>query len=96
MTDLAIIRTGLTAGAQQSHNGVIEQVIDRYLELLPEAVLRKLSVVWIGLRIDPKLYEQLERWAQDELRSVNGQIEFDVTYWKAYNLQITAYWVPPP
>ena len=28
------------------------------------------------LRIDPKLYEQLERWAQDELRSVNGQIEY--------------------
>jgi len=28
------------------------------------------------LRIDPKLYEQLERWASDELRSVNGQIEY--------------------
>ena len=26
------------------------------------------------------------------LTNVNGQIEFDVTYWKAYNLQITAYW----
>jgi len=28
------------------------------------------------LRIDPKLYEVIERWAADELRSVNGQIEF--------------------
>lgn len=28
------------------------------------------------LRINPKLYEVLERWAADELRSVNGQIEF--------------------
>ncbi len=28
------------------------------------------------LRIDPKLHEQLERWASDELRSVNGQIEY--------------------
>ena len=28
------------------------------------------------LRIDPKLYTQLERWAQQEFRSVNGQIEF--------------------
>lgn len=28
------------------------------------------------LRIDPKLYEILERWAADEFRSVNGQIEF--------------------
>ena len=28
------------------------------------------------LRIDPKLWQELERWAQDELRSANGQIEF--------------------
>lgn len=28
------------------------------------------------LRIDTKLYEVLERWATDEFRSVNAQIEF--------------------
>ncbi len=28
------------------------------------------------LRIDPKLLEQLRRWAADDLRSLNGQIEF--------------------
>lgn len=28
------------------------------------------------LRIDPKLYEIVERWAADEFRSVNGHIEF--------------------
>ncbi len=28
------------------------------------------------LRIDPALWAELERWAADELRSVNGQIEF--------------------
>ena len=28
------------------------------------------------LRIDPKLWEELEAWAADELRSVNGQIEY--------------------
>ena len=27
------------------------------------------------LRINPQLYEVLEKWAQDELRSVNAQIE---------------------
>jgi hypothetical protein len=27
------------------------------------------------LRIDPRLYAVLERWAADELRSVNAQIE---------------------
>ena len=28
------------------------------------------------LRIDPKLYEVLEKWAADEFRSVNAHIEF--------------------
>ncbi|HEY2253952.1 MAG TPA: hypothetical protein VGH74_22910 [Planctomycetaceae bacterium] len=28
------------------------------------------------LRLDPALYEALERWAEQEMRSVNGQIEF--------------------
>ena len=28
------------------------------------------------LRISPDLWESLEQWAADELRSVNGQIEF--------------------
>jgi len=28
------------------------------------------------LRLDPELHAVLERWAADELRSVNGQIEF--------------------
>jgi hypothetical protein len=28
------------------------------------------------LRINPDLYEALEAWAQQDLRSINGQIEF--------------------
>lgn len=28
------------------------------------------------LRIDPALWAELEAWAQDDLRSVNGQIEY--------------------
>ena len=28
------------------------------------------------LRISPDLWESLEQWAADELRSVNGQVEF--------------------
>lgn len=27
------------------------------------------------LRIDPKIYDALEKWSDDELRSVNAQIE---------------------
>jgi hypothetical protein len=28
------------------------------------------------LRIDPKLLEAMQRWADDDLRSLNAQIEF--------------------
>jgi hypothetical protein len=28
------------------------------------------------LRVDPRLLEALQRWADDDLRSLNGQIEF--------------------
>jgi hypothetical protein len=28
------------------------------------------------MRIDPALCAELEAWAQDEMRSVNGQVEF--------------------
>ena len=28
------------------------------------------------LRLDPDLYEIIARWAEDEFRSINGQIEY--------------------
>lgn len=28
------------------------------------------------LRIDPKLWAELNKWAKDELRSLNGQVEY--------------------
>ena len=28
------------------------------------------------LRIDPRLHDALQKWAEDELRSLNGQIEY--------------------
>ncbi len=28
------------------------------------------------LRIDPEVYDSLQRWAADDLRSLNAQIEF--------------------
>ena len=28
------------------------------------------------LRLDPALFDALQRWASDEVRSLNGQIEF--------------------
>ncbi len=31
------------------------------------------------LRIDAKVYAALEKWAADDLRSINGQIEFLLT-----------------
>jgi hypothetical protein len=31
------------------------------------------------LRIDPALFESLQRWANDEVRSLNGQLEYLLT-----------------
>ncbi|MFZ1291198.1 MAG: DNA-binding protein [Melioribacteraceae bacterium] len=28
------------------------------------------------LRVDPQLWKELNAWAQDELRSLNGQVEY--------------------
>jgi len=28
------------------------------------------------LRVDPEKYERLEKWAADEFRSINGQLEW--------------------
>ena len=33
----------------------------------------------IPLRLSSKLYEELMRWAEDDFRSVNGQIEYLLT-----------------
>ena len=33
----------------------------------------------IALRLSPGLYRKLAAWAQDEFRSVNGQIEYLLT-----------------
>ena len=33
----------------------------------------------IPLRVSKKLYEELARWAEDDFRSINGQIEYLLT-----------------
>lgn len=33
----------------------------------------------IPLRLSAKLYDELARWAEDDFRSVNGQIEYLLT-----------------
>lgn len=30
----------------------------------------------IPLRLNPKMWEEISKWAEDEFRSVNGQIEY--------------------
>jgi len=32
------------------------------------------------LRLDPRLFEALRRWADDDLRSINAQIEYLLTH----------------
>lgn len=44
---------------------------------------KKDSKKQIPLRISSKLYAELAQWAEDDFRSINGQIEFILT--KAIN-----------
>lgn len=46
------------------------------------------------LRMDPALWDELEGWAQAELRSVNGQIEYILR--QAVNKRKGQKPVPPP
>ncbi len=48
------------------------------------------------LRIDPALWTELEAWAQDELRSVNGQIEYLLRQAVQKRKGIKAQSNPPP
>ncbi|MFD3518817.1 hypothetical protein [Streptomyces sp. NPDC058657] len=42
----------------------------------PKQAARKEPRKQVLLRLDPKVYDALARWASDELRSANAQIEF--------------------
>ncbi|GMA15490.1 hypothetical protein E5F05_00050 (plasmid) [Deinococcus metallilatus] len=44
------------------------------------------------LRISPELYAALERWAADELRSVNAQMEYLLTQ----SVRQAGRWKPAP
>ena len=33
----------------------------------------------VPLRLSPKLYDAIARWAEDDFRSINGQIEYLLT-----------------
>ena len=33
----------------------------------------------VPLRLSPKLYDALAKWAEDDFRSINGQIEYLLT-----------------
>ena len=48
------------------------------------------------LRISPDLYDKLEAWAQQELRSVNGQIEYLLKEAVAKRKRLPADVEPPP
>lgn len=53
----------------------------------------------ILLRIDPALHEALQRWAEEELRSLNGQIEYllrDAVLRRGTKLEKAEKGEPPP
>ena len=37
------------------------------------------DIMQIVLRLAPSLWEEIARWAEDDFRSINGQIEYILT-----------------
>jgi hypothetical protein len=48
------------------------------------------------LRLDPRLFEALRRWANEDLRSINAQIEFLLTDAARRAGRLPSKSVPPP
>jgi len=71
-----------TQGFQQSSYNCVQRRFPYRLFSASGGPLRRIGFIVMKarksfpLRIDPRLFEELEAWAQQDLRSVNGQIEF--------------------
>jgi len=48
------------------------------------------------LRLDPRLFEALRRWAEDDLRSINAQIEYLLTEQARRAGRLPKHPAPPP
>lgn len=46
---------------------------------MPEEKAKEKSKKQIPLRVSASLYDELARWAEDDFRSINGQIEYLLT-----------------
>ncbi len=50
----------------------------------------------IPLRLSSDLYDQIAAWAEDEFRSINGQIEYVLTWALKERKRSTSKSLPPP
>lgn len=48
-------------------------------EFLEKEKSEKKTKKQVPLRLSPKLYEEIAQWAEDDFRSMNGQIEYLLT-----------------
>ncbi|MDO4309020.1 MAG: Arc family DNA-binding protein [Eubacteriales bacterium] len=46
---------------------------------MPDAKAKEKAKKQIPLRVSASLYDELARWAEDDFRSINGQIEYLLT-----------------
>lgn len=46
---------------------------------MPDAKAKEKAKKQIPLRVSTSLYNELSQWAEDEFRSINGQIEYLLT-----------------
>lgn len=47
-----------------------------YIPLIVQVFIVKMAKKTFALRVDDEMFDAIEKWADDEFRSVNGQIEW--------------------
>lgn len=52
------------------------QIAVRQLKTKESSLVNMAEKKTILLRLSPKMWEEINKWAEDEFRSVNGQIEY--------------------
>ena len=57
----------------------IQQLEQEILEKEKAMKLKEKAKKQIVLRLAPSLWEEIARWAEEDFRSINGQIEFILT-----------------
>lgn len=73
MTEKEVTRRELTLEERIKRLEEMEQAVKKREKSVKEKEKAKKQIL---LRLSPSLWEELAKWAEDDFRSINGQIEY--------------------